>query len=223
MQAGNINNWLVSLYVAQISWTFHVGWLSTFSWGFHLAGLAGKFLRELTSFLGGDAWSKCHARSLFWILYIYIYALHESAHMQYTSHTCHMRFYIYEKPRLGMLCRSCVWWSFLLGKEMCGEPVGPAQHLRLGLMLPTMLLLMVNKMPLTSYQVQEWGTPLSWKLLAAFLTFECFVWIWFSWTLKDVCSTCTQSFERCLLEVGYSFDSMLQGRRLYNNLGYGVF
>ena len=109
--------------------------------------------------------------------YIYIYALHESAHMQYTSHTCHMRFYIYEKPRLGMLCRSCVWWSFLLGKEMCGEPVGPAQHLRLGLMLPTMLLLMVNKMPLTSYQVQEWGTPLSWKLLAAFLTFECFVWI----------------------------------------------
>ena len=76
---------------------------------------------------------------------------------------------------------------------------------------------------LSSAQVQEWGTPLSWKLLAAFLTFECFVWIWFSWTLKDVCSTCTQSFERCLLEVGYSFDSMLQGRRLYNNLGYGVF
>ena len=101
MQAGNINNWLVSLYVAQISWTFHVGWLSTFSWGFHLAGLAGKFLRELTSFLGGDAWSKCHARSLFWILYIYMHCTNlHTCNIHPTHVTCG---FIYMKSH-GWVC-----------------------------------------------------------------------------------------------------------------------
>lgn len=75
----------------------------------------------------------------------------------------------FEKPLWGMLCRSCGWWSFSLGREMCGEPAGPAQNLRLGLISTTMILLLVSKMPLISYQMQVWRTPLSWKLSAALL------------------------------------------------------